>query len=528
MEIEPMRSYGGANPSEKDDLFTVSEAIRLFAEDIGLAYTTVRSYRWVSSRWPKEHRRADVSHTIHKTLASIPDEQERFETVSNPLPNLRGGSPRWTHDSAKRVVGWKVDFPESVQEKVEAIHDLATDDAVAAVVTTDFLRRPAIASKAMADDTARHAVNEAQFDRFRQQAQFVHEEAAPQLQRMEHSAQFMDLVAACAQFVATAGRIVPNLRGEHYDDGERETIGRGLARLRAAADWIEDAVTRGEVDLDEWPRGPRRAEMRWRARQPVCSGPGCSGGVHVRATGPFGPLLVLHAPSIAGDAAWLVNREGRGREQHQYGGSCVGQELNSHPIEVGAGQVRPHRCIRHVVGHLHVQQEEERGHDGQRELRQHPVVAQQPPCGAQRLDEPGQQRGESQRDDHVPAGQLHGQIGALGLLGVLAAQADDGEHQKHRHRAQPADRGRDVRGERKLADAGGHCHQWPPCMPGPIPLPVRCRTRNSTTTASATAPETFTQRGAPGGIPRSGAAPPPEGSDGESVMRVPFVVRARL
>jgi hypothetical protein len=78
---------------------------------------------------------------------------------------------------------------------VEAIHDLAADDAVAAVVTTDFLRRPAIASKAMADDTARHAVNEAQFDRFRQQAQFVHQEAAPQLQRMEHSAQFMDLVA---------------------------------------------------------------------------------------------------------------------------------------------------------------------------------------------------------------------------------------------------------------------------------------------------------------------------------------------
>ena len=70
------------------------------------------------------------------------------------------------------------------------IHDLATDDAVAAVVTTDYLRRPAIASKAMADDTARHAVNEAQFDRFRQQAQFVHQEAAPQLQRMEHSAQF--------------------------------------------------------------------------------------------------------------------------------------------------------------------------------------------------------------------------------------------------------------------------------------------------------------------------------------------------
>jgi hypothetical protein len=54
-----------------------------------------------------------------------------------------------------------------------------------------------------------------------------------------------------AQFVATAGRIVPNLRGEHYDDAERDTIGRGLARVRAAADWVENAVTRREVNLDE-------------------------------------------------------------------------------------------------------------------------------------------------------------------------------------------------------------------------------------------------------------------------------------
>ncbi len=40
LEIEPMRSYGGANPSGKDDLSTVSEAIRMFAEDVGLAYST--------------------------------------------------------------------------------------------------------------------------------------------------------------------------------------------------------------------------------------------------------------------------------------------------------------------------------------------------------------------------------------------------------------------------------------------------------------------------------------------------------
>ncbi|WP_329453721.1 DUF6192 family protein [Streptomyces sp. NBC_01724] len=143
-EIEPMRSYGGTNPSGSEELFTVSEAIRMFAEDVGLAHTTIRDYRWVASRWPKEHRRADVSHAIHKILASIPDGQERFEAVNSPPPHPRGGPARWTHDSAKRIVGWKVDTPESVQEKVDAIHDLAADDQVAARVATDFLRRPPV------------------------------------------------------------------------------------------------------------------------------------------------------------------------------------------------------------------------------------------------------------------------------------------------------------------------------------------------------------------------------------------------
>jgi hypothetical protein len=36
--------------------------------------------------------------------------------------------PRWTQDAAKRQVGWRVDIPQTPQEKVDAIHDLAVDD----------------------------------------------------------------------------------------------------------------------------------------------------------------------------------------------------------------------------------------------------------------------------------------------------------------------------------------------------------------------------------------------------------------
>ncbi|MDF3143948.1 MULTISPECIES: DUF6192 family protein [unclassified Streptomyces] len=68
------------------------------------------------------------------------------------------------------------------------IHDRVADAAVVAVVTTDYLCRPAVASKATAGDTVRHPVDEAPADQFGQQAQAVHESATPQSQRMEHSA----------------------------------------------------------------------------------------------------------------------------------------------------------------------------------------------------------------------------------------------------------------------------------------------------------------------------------------------------
>ncbi|MFF6984416.1 DUF6192 family protein [Streptomyces sp. NPDC008343] len=62
-----------------------------------------------------------------------------------------------------------MDIPQTIQEKVEAIHDLAADEQVAARVATDFLRRPSVVFHAAGDDTARHLFNKAQNDRWQQQ-----------------------------------------------------------------------------------------------------------------------------------------------------------------------------------------------------------------------------------------------------------------------------------------------------------------------------------------------------------------------
>lgn len=58
-EIEPMRSYGGTNPSGSKELFTVSETIRMFAEDIGLGGWEFNGTSYaVELRWPAAEHEA--------------------------------------------------------------------------------------------------------------------------------------------------------------------------------------------------------------------------------------------------------------------------------------------------------------------------------------------------------------------------------------------------------------------------------------------------------------------------------------
>lgn len=115
--IEPMRPLGGSVAKGTGDLFTVEGSLQLFADDIGVSRATVADWRWVSSRWPKEKRKDGVSHTVHKILASIQDEEERWVAVEDAPFNPRSNRKQWTSDGAKRLIGQQVDNPVSVEEK---------------------------------------------------------------------------------------------------------------------------------------------------------------------------------------------------------------------------------------------------------------------------------------------------------------------------------------------------------------------------------------------------------------------------
>lgn len=138
LEIAPLTEWGGSLPASSEGP-GVRETLEMFAEDVGLSYSQVRTYRYTSHRWPCEHRAEGVPFEIHRILEKLED---RFERILKPPKHPRHGKLQWTGDAAKRQVGWQVDTPQSVQEKVEAIHDLASDEQVAARVATDFLRRP--------------------------------------------------------------------------------------------------------------------------------------------------------------------------------------------------------------------------------------------------------------------------------------------------------------------------------------------------------------------------------------------------
>ncbi|MES4886204.1 DUF6192 family protein [Streptomyces sp. NPDC000349] len=262
LEIAPLRSHGGNMALGQDDELGVAGSLRVFAEAIRLSFHTVRTYRWVAARWPKDQRQEGVSFEVHRILAAAPD---AYELIRHPPADNRTGEMRWSGDAAKRAAGWSSATPVTVTEKVEAIRGLAQDEQVAALAACELLHRPEVAFRAMRDRQARELVNEAQFEQAEpvEEASWWEPDAAEdeegsglvdpvRIVRGFHRAmEFTDLIGVCQGFVAGASRLVPKLRGRDFSESQLATVTRQLEKIRATADWIETAVATGKVDLDE-------------------------------------------------------------------------------------------------------------------------------------------------------------------------------------------------------------------------------------------------------------------------------------
>ncbi|WP_346093955.1 DUF6192 family protein [Streptomyces olivaceiscleroticus] len=143
LEIAPLRSRGGDVSLGEDEL-GVEGALRIFAEEIGLSFHTVRAYRWVAARWPADRRQEGVSFEVHRILASAPD---AFERIKDPPVNERTGRRQWSGDAANWVTGWATATPVTVQEKVESIRGLTVDETVAVQGACELLQRLEVAMR---------------------------------------------------------------------------------------------------------------------------------------------------------------------------------------------------------------------------------------------------------------------------------------------------------------------------------------------------------------------------------------------
>ncbi|MFI8998635.1 DUF6192 family protein [Streptomyces sp. NPDC053542] len=128
--------------------------------------------------------------------------------------------------------------PQTVQEKIEAIHDLAVDDQVAAQVATDLLRRPGVAFHAAHDDRAREL-----FHRAHLQAEAWPDDAsddvpcnpltnspvAPALRSTNKVLLFLGWKKARHQLLTATHDLVPALRDEQLAEDVQEVTAQDVA-----------------------------------------------------------------------------------------------------------------------------------------------------------------------------------------------------------------------------------------------------------------------------------------------------------
>lgn len=225
-----------------------SRQFHRFADDLGLKYKTFAMYRYVAAAWPAEHRAPEnACYAVHRMLATLGD---RFERIQHP----RDGAEVWTYNNAAREMNRHPNWPITPEERVEKIHDLATDDDVATEIARDLLKRPTVVSRVVEDNVTRHLLDQARVRHSQQQARKVEQERAekyPVIQELASHMECVEILGSCASFVAAIHRLLPHVLDEGLATADRQAISEALQRVSQAAGWGVTAVETGSDGLDQ-------------------------------------------------------------------------------------------------------------------------------------------------------------------------------------------------------------------------------------------------------------------------------------
>ncbi len=133
-----------------DELVTVKDSMFRLAEDIGVSYS--HQGRQVD-RIEMAEGPPGVGGVPHRPQDPCGDLGRGG--ASRQILTPPEGKNRWTLDEANRRTGRQVVKPVTPLEKVGASHHLATDENVAAPVTSDLLRRPTVVAQVKQEDKVR-------------------------------------------------------------------------------------------------------------------------------------------------------------------------------------------------------------------------------------------------------------------------------------------------------------------------------------------------------------------------------------
>ncbi|MEU7457567.1 DUF6192 family protein [Streptosporangium roseum] len=245
----------------------VGRVLEYYADQIGLAYDTLCSYRHMAIAWPVGTRASGVPYSVHRALDACPD---RFEVILHP-PD---GKDRWDLDDALRYAERTPHTPVNSKERLARVRFLLREEEVAAEAINDLvIHRPNVAERVMSNPDTRSAIWRANVERPRPagppapagsyggygRREPDRDDEPPRLPEPRPSLvedtiasrQVLELLGLGTVFAVSMQDLIPKLRVSDFSANAKQAIKDNHRRVRAVLDWCDTVIDTGDTTMDE-------------------------------------------------------------------------------------------------------------------------------------------------------------------------------------------------------------------------------------------------------------------------------------
>jgi len=241
-------------PHPRDGDHGVYRVLDRYADEIGIPFDTLRTYRHIAMAWPKDERVPHVPYAVHVALDACPD---RFEIIHQPPE----GKDRWTLDDALRRAGRTPHTVGNDEERLDRVRSLLRDEDQAAAAVNDLIHRPEVAERVMTNRSTRRAIFQASLGGTRPRNTRATESTAGQgsagsrrkslVEDTIGSRQVLEILGLGTAYYTRMQDIIPHLRVAEFTEDAKRTISENHRRVRAIIDWCDTVIATGDTTMDE-------------------------------------------------------------------------------------------------------------------------------------------------------------------------------------------------------------------------------------------------------------------------------------